>query len=276
MLTSGFAHAPVSRTLVISTIISSLLASLTDCKTFLNLEIRPHVLDYGQYWRFLTWQLCYSNSTEVLLAAWAFYHLRVIERLWGSRKFASFILTTFPYTTLLPPLLLAAVIRPLSGGWINAIPSGPTPLIFALLVQYHAAVPYVYKYRLSGSLPAPSDPASSQTREYGLTLTSKCTSYILPLQLALTQLPGSALTAAVGWIIGLSYRRDLLPGAATWRLPSWAVGGGAQRRRYDSLRRRMEGEAGRTTGVEAGTTNAEATRRRGVVGDLLNQFRGGD
>lgn len=33
-------------------------------------------------------QACFANSTEVLFAAMTFYHLRVIERLWGSRKFA--------------------------------------------------------------------------------------------------------------------------------------------------------------------------------------------
>jgi hypothetical protein len=32
--------------------------------------------------------VCYTNSTEVLFAVLAFYNLRVIERLWGSRKFA--------------------------------------------------------------------------------------------------------------------------------------------------------------------------------------------
>ena len=33
-------------------------------------------------------QTCYTNSTELLFAAMAIYHLRIIERLWGSRKFA--------------------------------------------------------------------------------------------------------------------------------------------------------------------------------------------
>jgi hypothetical protein len=33
-------------------------------------------------------QTCFTNSTEVLFAVIAFYQLRVVERLWGSRKFA--------------------------------------------------------------------------------------------------------------------------------------------------------------------------------------------
>ncbi|EMC98154.1 hypothetical protein BAUCODRAFT_67115 [Baudoinia panamericana UAMH 10762] len=269
MLTSGFSNAPISQGLVASVVLLSILATVTDTKYYLWIEIRPHLFDYGQFWRLLTWQLCYTNSTEVLFAAMTFYHLRIVERLWGSRKFASFILSTLPYTTLLPPLLLVLVIRPLSFGRINYLPAGPTPIVFALLAQYHAAIPYFYKYRLSSSVPT-STSAGTQ-REYGLDLTSKSTSYLLPLQLALSQLPGSAIAAAVGWLIGFAYRREILPGAARWRVPNWLLGGAAQKEHYDSLRRRMEGEAGIATGVE---TNREHVRRRGVVGGLIDQFRG--
>lgn len=103
-------------------------------------------------------------------------------------------------------------------------------------------------------------------------LTSKATSYVLPLQLALSQLPGSAVSAAIGWMIGLAYRREILPGAARWRIPGWIMGYGGQKERYDDLRRRMEGEAGRATG--SNTTAANNVRRRGVFSGLMDQFRG--
>lgn len=45
----------------------------------------------------LHYQTCYNNSTEVLFAAMTIYHLRIIERLWGSRKFA----VRFRYPTIL-------------------------------------------------------------------------------------------------------------------------------------------------------------------------------
>lgn len=72
-------------------------------------------------------------------------------------------------------------------------------------------------------------------------------------------------------MVGFAYRRELLPGATKWRVPDWVMGGTPQKERYDSLRRRMEGEAGRTTGVE---NNGEHVRRRGVMGGLVDQFRG--
>lgn len=88
MLASGFTNAPISQLLLLGIVSSAIVASLTDTKYFLWIEVRPHLLDYWQYWRLLTWQLAYTNSAEVLFAAMTFYQLRVIERLWGSRKFA--------------------------------------------------------------------------------------------------------------------------------------------------------------------------------------------
>jgi membrane associated rhomboid family serine protease len=88
MLASGFTNAPITQLLLLGVVGSAIIASLTDTKYFLWIEVRPHLLDYWQYWRLLTWQLAYTNSAEVLFAAMAFYQLRVIERLWGSRKFA--------------------------------------------------------------------------------------------------------------------------------------------------------------------------------------------
>jgi len=88
MLASGFTNAPITQLLLLGIVGSAIVASLTDTKYFLWIEVRPHLLDYWQYWRLLTWQLAYTNSAEVLFAAMTFYQLRVIERLWGSRKFA--------------------------------------------------------------------------------------------------------------------------------------------------------------------------------------------
>lgn len=94
MLASGFTNAPITQLLLLGVVGSAIIASLTDTKYFLWIEVRPHLLDYWQYWRLLTWQLAYTNSAEVLFAAMTFYQLRVIERLWGSRKFAVGITTT--------------------------------------------------------------------------------------------------------------------------------------------------------------------------------------
>ncbi|KAJ4371472.1 hypothetical protein N0V83_004689 [Neocucurbitaria cava] len=263
MLSSGFTNAPVSQFLVFSTVIGALLATITDTRYYLHIQVVPHVWNYGQFWRFATWQTCFTNSTEVLFAVLTFYQLRVIERLWGSRKFASFLLATLPYTTLLPPLLLTFVLRPLTFGRINYLPAGPTSILFALLANYYAAIPYTYRYKISPWAQSSSQSntqAISTLWSRSLTLTSKSLSYLPPLQLALSQFPGSLLAAAVGWVVGTAYRRDLLPGAARWRVPGWMVGEEKQkgfeglRARLDAEREREGGASGLATGILAGET----------------------
>jgi hypothetical protein len=88
MLASGFTNAPITQLLLLGIVGSAIVASLTDTKYFLWIDVRPHLLDYHQYWRLLTWQLAYTNSAAVLSAAIQFSQWRVVERLWGSRKFA--------------------------------------------------------------------------------------------------------------------------------------------------------------------------------------------
>ncbi|KAF1930106.1 uncharacterized protein M421DRAFT_59265 [Didymella exigua CBS 183.55] len=282
MISSGFTNAPVSQFLVFGTVIGSLVASLTDTRYYLPIAVVPHIWGYGQLWRVLTWGWVWTNSTEVLFGVLGFYQLRVVERLWGSRKFLSFIIATLPYTTLLPPLLLTFVLRPLTLGYVNYLPSGPTAMLFALLANYYAAIPYTYKYRISPSTPSPSS-SSTATQQAtsvwsrSLTVTSKATSYIAPFQLALSQFPGSLLAAAVGWAVGTAYRRDLLPGAYAWRVPGWMVGEeDGDKGGFDNLRQRLEHEReGTSTGILAGETGQGALRRR-TLGEMIGgQFGGG-
>lgn len=189
----------------------------------------------------------------------------------------------------LPPLLLTFVLRPLTFGRINYLPSGPTSILFALLANYYAAVPYTYRYKLSPWSDPASSPSSAQAASRlwsrSLTLTSKSLSYLPPLQLALSQLPGSLLAAGVGWAVGTAYRRDLLPGASRWRVPGWVVGE-ENKNEFEGLRARLDAErdregggtAGLASGILAGETGQGAsggTRQRRTLGDMVaEQFRG--
>jgi hypothetical protein len=99
--------------------------------------------------------------------------------------------------------------------------------------------------------------------------------------LALSQFPGSLLAAAVGWAIGTAYRRDLLPGAAGWRVPGWMVGE-EKKKGFEGLRARLdaererEGGTGAATGILAGETGQGGARQRRTLGDMVaEQFRGG-
>lgn len=274
MLSTGFTDAPVTRSLAYGIVAASILVSVTDVKHYFYIQVDPHLWRYHQIWRIFIYQLCYTNSTEVLFAAMTLYNMRVIERLWGSRKYASFIILSYCFTTILPPLLLALILRPLSFNNFNYLPAGLTPLIFAILAQYHAAIPNIYKYRIAAST------ATSTTEPFvGLTFSDKSYIYLPAIQLSLAQFPGSFLCAVVGWIVGYGWRNDVLPGAVTrWRVPGWVVGMKGQKRAedFEAMRRRLEGE--NTNGALAtgsdGRHGGEVGRRRTLGRQLLDQFRG--
>jgi hypothetical protein len=165
------------------------------------------------------------------------------------------MIITLPYTLFLPPLL-TAILKPLSFGRLNYIPAGPTPIIFAILAQYYASIPFMYQYRIGG---VSSDQPSASS---SITLSSKSMNYLLPAQLALSQFPATLLPALVGWMIGYAYRYELIPGTR-WRVPGWIFGQSTQRNstQIEGLRRRLETEAtGMTTGASVG---GEDVRRRG-------------
>ncbi|KAL2839958.1 hypothetical protein BJY01DRAFT_218838 [Aspergillus pseudoustus] len=290
MQTSGLTNTPLTRFLLIYTIAASIALSIFDIKHVPAIYVSPHFFPYGQFWRALIWQIAgFTNSTEALFGALLVYHVRVVERAWGARKMATFILSTLPYTTLLPPLLLALVLRPLSLGRINNLPSGPTATIFALLAQYHASIPSTYRYTISTTSSTPSAPtpatsspsqptpapASRPKKSLTISLSDKSTTYLVAAQLALSQFPYMLLPSAIGWIVGVAWRADVLPltagsGSSGWRVPGWVVGEegssfsfsglgrgeGEASGGFESLRRRLESEA--AAAAASGSSSAGA------------------
>jgi len=289
MLSSGFSNATVSKFLVIYFVASSIGLAVFDAKHLAHIQVNPHLWRYGQISRVLLWQAAgFANSTEALFATILVYHLRVVERIWGSRKFATFILTAFFYTTVLTPILLALIIRPLSFNKLNYLPSGPTATIFAVLAQYHAAVPHTFRYQMSTT----NDNKPSLT----LPLSDKSTTYLIAAQLALSQFPTTLLPAAIGWAVGTAWRADFLPssspsprrgagGRGGWRIPAWLVGEKETRRhesgsredgeRYEELRRRLEGESrAAAAAATSSSTASDGTYEQRQRRPLIERFRG--
>ncbi|KAI9725853.1 MAG: hypothetical protein M1828_002482 [Chrysothrix sp. TS-e1954] len=238
---------PITTSLLLALLTTTLLTRLTSTAHLLPLLLDPHLIsshipsdvDYDhtgkpgysttdpasrQLWRLLTYTLAYPTTTEVLFGSLALWNLRVIERLWGSRKILSFLLQITPLAGLVPPLVmicLRAASPSLMAESLNYIPAGPTALVFALLAQYHAAVPYAWRYRSEGVGTSEGEEVGSEEAAW---ITSKSTSYLLPAQLALSQLPGSAVVALCGWCIGYAWRLGLVWPGTGWRVPVSLMG----------------------------------------------------
>ncbi|KJZ80359.1 hypothetical protein HIM_00209 [Hirsutella minnesotensis 3608] len=268
-----FTNAPVSRLVVLGLVSASIAASMLDVKHYFYILIDTHLWRYRQLWRLLAYQACYVNSAEVLFAAISLYNLRVVERMWGPRKYASFLVVAYLLSAVIPPVVML-VMRPLSAGLFNFIPAGPTPVIFAVLAQFHAMVPHMYKYRVATSQAQPTDDPFS-----GLTLSDKSYQYLFALHLSLLQWPGSVIGAAIGWLIGHAWRGGVLPASiVSWRLPAWMVGLSVQGRsaEFEGLRRRLEGEGSATavsTAIQDESEDHQVDRRRSMRQQIVDQFR---
>lgn len=193
------------------------------------------------------------------------------------------------YTTVITPLVLALVLRPLSFGTLKYLPSGPTAVIFALLAQYHASIPHTFKYRISthgGSTSrqnttSNNDDNATTTNNNNnnskpsltLLLSDKSTTYLIAAQLALSQFPASLLPAFVGWAVGIAWRADILP-ASRWRIPAWVVGEKETQRRssagvssaggdaedgerYADLRRRLDAASAAATAQQGASSGVQ-------------------
>lgn len=239
---SGFTHTPATRAILALLVTTSIGASVLSLKHYLPLKPTPHLWPYLQVWRILTFQLAYTSSTELLFAAAVLYQLRVLERIWGSRKFASFLIASYGLCmtgTVTTGLLLKIA----SLGWWSYIPSGTTAVLVSLIAVWRKEVP-----RLGGfKVLLEDDPAKVQNgTAKGLEFTDKWTVYLITAQLAMSQFPFGLLPAVVGWVVGSAWVEELVPSSIVrWRVPGWIVGEdstGKRGRQYEGLRRRLEEE----------------------------------
>ncbi|KIV83393.1 hypothetical protein PV11_05424 [Exophiala sideris] len=272
--TSGFSNTPVSRFLILSSIGTSILASVLDIKHLLPIKPTPHLWPWLQFSRLLTFQLAYTSSAELLFSVALLYQFRVLERLWGSRKYASFLIVCFWLNVGLLPVGTLSL-KVLTFGIYNYVPPGLTVVVFAALSAWADEIPRLYRYKI-----VTTSPTTEQSSPPGLVLSDKSTTYLLAAQLALSQFPYQLLPAALGWTLGSAWMGELLPsGLGRWRIPSWMVGESTKRKergQYEGLRRRLEEEGSSADGMRNVSDNVDSVpeSRRGFGRQILGYFTG--
>lgn len=310
--TSGFSHAPVSRFLILTTIASSIITSILDIKHHMPIRPTPHLWPYLQLSRILTFQLAYTSSTDLFFSTALLYQFRVLERLWGSRKYASFVAVILAVNVLLLPCL-TIFLKGFTFGLWNYLPAGLTAVVFAALSIWSDEVPRLYRYKiLTGKTPSAAEATEQNdtatevaaaaaggggetgarrtsssaahqtpTDPPGVTFSDKSTTYFLAAQLALSQFPFQLVPALVGWALGSAWLGELLPGGLSrWRVPAWVVGESPkskERGQYEGLRRRLEEEGSSADGmrnVSDRVADRQDTARRGFGRQIVSYFTG--
>ncbi|KAJ3209706.1 hypothetical protein HDU82_000269 [Entophlyctis luteolus] len=199
---SGFYHAPVSKALFLGAIVSTLATSI--------LGLRSPILR----------SVAFASSSEALFGSLLLYSLRVLERLFGSRRFASVLIVSAVLSYLLRRVVVG-------GGGDSAL---LVSVLFALVHSYAAVVPATLKVRVLGvaltdkasvaalalslvcmraATATPATSAASAASARGATL--------LPA-LIRWQPPPLVLSALFGTAAGVLARADSLP-FRDWRVP---------------------------------------------------------
>ncbi|KAI8448849.1 hypothetical protein BY996DRAFT_7547321 [Phakopsora pachyrhizi] len=142
---STFAHANITKSIIIGTSTLSLL--LSGHKHYLDLPLSPHLTRDLQLWRILGHHFACSNSVDLFLIVILLWQISVpVERRFGSVKYASFLIVSIAVGTFFE--LFALIVNHHLFNY-RAIPSGPFLLTFATLYQYHRIVPSLYDYKIS-------------------------------------------------------------------------------------------------------------------------------
>ena len=272
--TSGFTHVPCSRFLILGSILSSICVSILDIKHLAPLKFTPHLWPYLQFDRIVTFQFAYTSATELLISTILLYQFRVLERIWGTRKYASFILASFGLNMVLVPVV-GSVMKILTLGGYNYIPSGMVGVVFAALSVWGEEIPRMYSYKIITGAEGAGDQDSA-----GVVLSDKSTTYFMAAQLALSQFPYQILPALIGWVVGSAWTGGLLPGGLDRRrVPSWVVGetkASKERGQFEGLRRRLEEEGSAADGMRNVSDQQEnrPEDRRGFLAQVGGYFTG--
>ncbi|KNZ45086.1 hypothetical protein VP01_84g1 [Puccinia sorghi] len=207
---STFAHAPISKCIILGSAFLSLF--LSGHKHLLDLPLHPHLtrdfqiyifmffffflVDFGQFWRILTHHAACSTSADLLLTVLILWHTSVaVERRFGTVKYASYLIVVVVIGSLFE--LIGLVISHSVFGYRRAIPSGPFLVTFAIVYQHGRMVPSMYWYRVGG-----------------VTLSSHS---LVPETLSFLLLLFNPLSSFAGVLVAALYRNHQL-GLARWRI----------------------------------------------------------
>ncbi|CEP14827.1 hypothetical protein [Parasitella parasitica] len=196
---AGFYNVPVTKFLVLSVGVCSILAAIMNLKPYFDLQLVPHMTVHHQFWRLLTSQIAFGSSGDVFFGLLLLYNLRVIERQYGSSKYTAFLFISIVVSTLLE---LGALVAGAQVGF-KSIPGGPYALIFSALYQYYRIIPVTYRFRV-----------------FGLVINNKLFLYVLAIQVAFSQSCETLTPAICGILSGAMYRTDV-GNIKQWRFPIW-------------------------------------------------------
>ncbi|KAK4509848.1 uncharacterized protein ATC70_007152 [Mucor velutinosus] len=195
---SGFRNAPVTKFLVPVVGSCSALAIACNLKPHMALQLSHLGIENGQVWRLFTSHWAFSSIGTTVVGTWLIYKMKVVERRYGSARYAALVFISFVASTLLQTSVLAVSSR----YGFKSIASGPYAILFSILYQYQKIIP-----------------ASYQVSMLGATLSDKIYVYAAAAQFLLSNSSSSIIPSMCGLAVGALY--DMTDSIKQWRFPKW-------------------------------------------------------
>ncbi|KAF1806930.1 hypothetical protein V8B55DRAFT_1348231 [Mucor lusitanicus] len=196
---SGFRNAPVTKFLVPVVGSCSALAIACNLRPHMALQLSHLGIENGQVWRLFTSHWAFSSIGTTVVGTWLIYKMKVVERRYGSARYAALVFISFVASTLLQTSVLAVGSR----YGFKSIASGSYAILFSILYQYQKMIP-----------------ASYQVNMLGATLSDKIYVYAAATQLLLSNASSSIIPSVCGLAVGALY--DMTAPIKQWRFPKWA------------------------------------------------------
>ncbi|GBB85915.1 hypothetical protein RclHR1_12350004 [Rhizophagus clarus] len=186
---SGFHNAPVTKGLLLCIGGCSLVAYLLDSRSLFHLQLIPNLTTQHEFWRLITSHSVLTTSGEFFFGSIIIYHLRIIERRFGSSKFAAFFFVSSALSTILEvgTLAIGRQFR------LKLIPAGPYGFIFAALYQYYRMIPYNYQHQV-----------------FGMNISNRFMNSLSVIPFLYYQYPSSIVASICGLLSGAIYRSGFL------------------------------------------------------------------
>lgn len=156
-----------------------------------------------QIWRLACGRLICLDIKDAFCSGLLIYNFRILERRFGSRKFASFLFGTCLLCGVLD-ILLAEAFHFLLEMRVDTLPAGLLGPVFALFVPFFSSIPRVVVTQLLGHI----------------SITNKSLVYIVGLQL-LTSSPFMWMIAISGVLSGILYQANVLWVQRVLAVPGW-------------------------------------------------------
>ncbi|KAL0080115.1 hypothetical protein F4703DRAFT_1957964 [Phycomyces blakesleeanus] len=194
-MSTGFRHAPTSRFLVSVVGGYSVLTKVLEARLDTRLELP---LTHHELWRLFSTHWAFGSIGTTVIGTWLIYHMRVIERRYGTAKYTATI--SIITCTLLQTGALLLIGNSIG---LKSIASGPYGVLFAILYQFHNQIP-----------------VCTRSERFGSLLNDKTYVYTAAISLFFSNGLASAIPCLCGLLVGAVYDANL--GAIKeYRFPRW-------------------------------------------------------